>query len=65
MTLAQMHRRLAALEKQVDLLQEALEYERAVEGIRKGLESADRGEGASVKRTFAFIRRKHRVGRRR
>jgi hypothetical protein len=64
MTLSQVERRLEALEKQVGDLRQALEYQQAVEGIRRGLESADRekGEGAAV--TFAQIRRKYGRGKR-
>ncbi len=64
MTLSQVERRLAALEKQLGQLQDTLEYERAVAGIRRGLQSADREEGESVKKTFSNIRRKHALGKR-
>ena len=60
MTLSQVERRLEALEKQVGDLRQALEYQQAVEGIRRGLESANRGEGESVGAAFARIRRKYR-----
>ena len=57
MTMAQVHKRLAALERKIDHLQEAIEYQQAVEGIRRGLESADRREGIPAAKAFASIRR--------
>jgi hypothetical protein len=60
MTLSQVERRLEALEKQVGDLRQALEYQQAVEGIRRGLESANRGEGESAGAAFARIRGKYR-----
>ena len=64
MTLSQVERRLEALEKQVGDLRQQLDYQQAVEGIRRGLESAARGEGESARATFAAIRRKHRRAKR-
>lgn len=60
MTLSQVERRLEALEKQVGDLRDALEYQQAVEGIRRGLESADREKGEGAAAAFARIRRKYR-----
>jgi hypothetical protein len=57
MTLAQLERRVKQLEQQVGDLRLALDYRQAVDGIRRGLESADRGEGEPVKKAFADIRR--------
>ena len=59
MTLAQVEKRLVALEKRLGRLQETLDYQQAVEGIRRGLESADRGEGIAVGKAFADLRRRH------
>jgi hypothetical protein len=65
MTLAQVEKRLVALEKRMGRLQETLDYQQAVEGIRRGLESADSSEGNSVTKTFADLRRKHGLASRR
>jgi len=65
MTLAQVEKRLVALERRLGDLQETLEYQQAVDGIRRGLESADRGEGESVTKAFGDLRRKHGLTRRR
>ena len=59
MTLGQIAKRLTALEKQIGSLQNQLDYQQAVEGIRRGLDSVDRGEGEPVRKAFAKIRRKH------
>lgn len=64
MTMAQVEKRLLALEKRLGRLQETLDYQRAVEGIRRGLESAERGEGVSVGEAFGDLRRKHGLARR-
>jgi transposase len=47
MTSAEMAKRIEALEQTVDRLADQLEYQQAVEGIRRGLESAARSEGIS------------------
>ena len=59
MTLAQVEKRLVALEKRLGDLQETLDYQQAVEAIRRGLDSADRGASESVSKTFGDLRRKH------
>lgn len=64
MTMAQVEKRLLALEKRLGRLQETLDYQRAVKGIRRGLESAERGEGVSVGKAFGDLRRKHGLARR-
>ena len=63
MTLSQMQKRLTALERRIGELHRALEYQQAVEGIRRGLESVERGEGESVRMAFARIRRRHKFAR--
>jgi hypothetical protein len=65
MSLMQVERRLAALEKQVTTLRDTLEYQLAVERIRRGLESADRGGGIPAKKVFASLRRKYKLPRHR
>ncbi len=60
MTISQVEKRLAALEREVVNLRETIEYQQAVQGIRRGLISADRGEGDTPARVFARIRRKQR-----
>jgi predicted transcriptional regulator len=52
-------KRIAKLEQTVRSLQDKLEYEAAVEGIRRGLESVERGEGEPVRTVFAKLRRKY------
>jgi len=65
MTVAQLVRRLDAVEKSLSDLRQQWDYERAVEGIRRGLESADRGEGEPARRVFAQLRRKYKTASRR
>jgi hypothetical protein len=65
MTMSQLVKRLSAVEKSLSDLRDHLDYERAVEGIRRGLESADRGEGEPARRTFARLRRKYKPAPRR
>ena len=65
MTLIQMEKRLAAVEKRLGRLQQSLDYSQAVEGIRRGLESGDRGEGIPVDKAFRALRRKHALSPRR
>jgi hypothetical protein len=57
--MAQVEKRLASLEKQLGTLRQSLEHQQAVEGIRRGLESADRGEGIPIDRAFRHLRRKY------
>jgi hypothetical protein len=61
MTTAQLARRVEALEKNVERLTALVDYQQAVDGIRRGLESADQGEGEPASKSFARLRRKHRV----
>jgi hypothetical protein len=61
MTLAQMAKRIEALEKDVRQLSELVDYQQAVEGIRRGLESADRGEGEVAAKAFGRLRRKYKL----
>lgn len=63
MTLTQVSKKIDALQSQVNQLRQDLDYELAVEGIRRGLASADRGEGMPVKAAFDQIRRKHKPRR--
>ena len=65
MTMSQVVKRLSAVEKSLSELRDQLEYERAVEGIRRGLASADRGEGEPARRVFTALRRKYKPTRRR
>jgi len=58
MTMAQVAKRLAAVEKRLGDLQQSLEYQQAVEGIRRGLQSVDRGEGVSARKVFSELRRR-------
>ena len=44
-------------------LMEAQERMEAIEGIRRGLESADRGQGVPAATALARTRRKHRIPR--
>ena len=44
-------------------LMAAQERMEAIEGIRRGLESADRGQGVPAARALGRIRRKHRIPR--
>ena len=64
MTLAQVQKRLTVLERKIDDLRETIEYQQAVEGIRRGLESVERGEGTPTRKAFAAIRRVPRSSRR-
>jgi hypothetical protein len=64
MTMIHVQKRLAAIEKELSELRATLEYQRAVEGIRRGLESADRGEGAPARQVFNQLRRKHGLAQR-
>jgi hypothetical protein len=64
MTLAQVQKRLTVLERKIDDLRETIEYQQAVEGIRRGLESVERGEGTPTGKAFAAIRRVPRSSRR-
>jgi hypothetical protein len=59
MALTTIEKRIAKLERTILAMQEKLEYESAVEGIRRGLESVDRGEGEPANQFFAKLRRKH------
>ena len=59
MTFAQIERRVSAIEKMIDAMRDEIEHQHALDGIRGGLESADRGEGESLDRTFVRIRRKY------
>ena len=65
MTLAQVQKRLSVLERKIDDLRETIEYQQAVEGIRRGLDSVDQREGTPARKVFAAIRREHRMPRRR
>jgi hypothetical protein len=64
MTLADVVREIKALKREVGDLRELLEYERAVDGIRRGLASVKRGKGEPVKRAFYRMRRKYKLDRR-
>lgn len=64
MTMAQVEKQLASLQKQFHRLQRSLEYQQAVEGIRRGLASVDHGEGEPTDKVFARLRRKYRLPRR-
>lgn len=59
MTQTTMEKRLVQLEKSVRQLQKKMDFDAAVEGIRRGLESADRREGESAKTFFSKLRKKH------
>jgi BMFP domain-containing protein YqiC len=59
MTLTTIEKRIVQLEQTVREMQQSLDYQAAVEGIRRGLDSVHRGEGESAKQVFARIRRKH------
>jgi hypothetical protein len=63
MTMTQVEKRLAALERRLTALQESLDYQQAVDGIRRGLESADRGERRSVAQVCRKLRRRAPRGR--
>lgn len=52
-------KRIQQLEKTVRQMQNKLEYNAAVDGIRRGLESMDRGEGEPAKVFFAKLRQKN------
>jgi predicted transcriptional regulator len=58
-TITEMAKRIVALEKTVDRLADQIDYQQAVEGIRRGLESMDRGEGETAKKVSARLHRKH------
>lgn len=58
MTLGQIDKRLSALERQIGSLQRQLDYQHAVDGIRHGLESAERHEGIAVGNAFGRSRRR-------
>jgi hypothetical protein len=58
-----MQKRLTALERRIGELHRALEYQHAVEGIRRGLESIERGKGEPAHVALARIRRRHKVAR--
>jgi hypothetical protein len=53
-----MHKRWSALERQMEEFQRTIEYQQTVAGIRRGLESADRGEGEPARSALSRIRRK-------
>ena len=57
MTMIQLQRRLDSLEQKIGSLETRLEYQQAIEGIRRGLESVQRGEGKPARKVFAEIRR--------
>jgi hypothetical protein len=63
MNLAQVVTHIDALEREVLDLREKVEYERAVAGIRRGLDSANRGEGQPIKQALRMIRRNYKNGR--
>ncbi|HEV7300196.1 MAG TPA: hypothetical protein VGN72_12575 [Tepidisphaeraceae bacterium] len=56
-TVKQMVERIEALEQTVDRLAEQLDYQQAVEGIRRGLESVERGEGITARKATTQLRR--------
>ncbi len=59
MTQSTMEKRIVLLEKTVRQMQKKMDYDAAVESIRRGLESADRGEGESAKTFFPKLRKKY------
>jgi hypothetical protein len=61
MTLAHLEKRLNRIEQKLDDLHSTFEYAQAIDGIRRGLESANRGEGEKAQSAFSDIRRKHRA----
>jgi hypothetical protein len=61
MTLIQMKRRIESLEKQLSEVQRTIEYQQAVEGIRRGLESMNAGAGKPAKSVLSEIRRIHQI----
>ena len=56
-TVKQLAERIESLEQSVARLAEQLDYQQAVEGIRRGLESVERGEGIPAKQMIAHLNR--------
>jgi predicted transcriptional regulator len=63
MSTIQIEKRIEALERTVEHLARTLEYQQAVDGIRRGLESAARGEGVPARSAFARLRQKHKIAK--
>jgi hypothetical protein len=64
MTLSQMSKKVDLLRRQIEDLRESIDYELAVEGIKRGLASIPKQQSKSVRDVFDSIRRRHK-GRRR
>lgn len=56
-TVKQLAERIQTLERSVDRLADQLDYQQAVEGIRRGIESVERGEGIPAKKLIAHLNR--------
>jgi predicted transcriptional regulator len=54
-TVKQLAERIETLEQSVERLADQLDYQQAVEGIRRGLESVDKGEGIPAKKMIAHL----------
>jgi uncharacterized Ntn-hydrolase superfamily protein len=62
-TVQQMAKRIEALEQSVDRLAAQLEYQQAVEGIRRGLDSVARRDGISAAKAITHLNRLRRTQR--
>ena len=58
---AELVERVTELEAKVARLEEQLDFAQAVEGIRRGLAEADRGEGVPLREFDARFRAKHKI----
>jgi predicted transcriptional regulator len=59
MTVAELQSRITELEQKVADLQEQLEQERLLSGIRRGVEAADAGRMAPAREVLERLRQKH------
>ena len=58
---AELVERVAMLETKMARLEEQLDFAQAVEGIRRGLDEANRGEGMPLREFDAQFRAKHKI----
>lgn len=61
MTMTQMKKKIESLEKRLTEMQASIEYQSAVDGIRRGIESMESKQGKPAADVFAQLRRKHRI----
>ena len=61
MTVAELESRIDALEKKVATLEQQLEHERMMAGVKRGLDEARRGLGKPLNQVDRELRAKHNI----